>query len=133
VRVLVVEDNIVNQKVACRLLERLGLRTDVASNGREGVAMSAVVPYGLVLMDCQMPEMDGYEATLEIRRREGPAGQVAVIAMTADAMDGSRERCLAAGMNDYVSKPVNPDELRAVLSRWLPQKAVEPASTERRQ
>jgi signal transduction histidine kinase/CheY-like chemotaxis protein/streptogramin lyase len=128
-RVLVVEDNIVNQKVTCKLLERLDLHTDVAANGREAVEMSALVPYGLVLMDCQMPEMDGYEATREIRRREGSTHQLAVVAMTADVMDGARERCLAAGMDDYVSKPVNPDKLRAVLSRWLPLRADDSART----
>jgi signal transduction histidine kinase/DNA-binding response OmpR family regulator/streptogramin lyase len=120
-RILVVEDNPVNQKVACRMLERFGLRADVAANGREAVEMSGLVSYGLILMDCQMPEMDGYEATRQIRRREGPAGQVAVIAITADAMSGSRERCLEAGMNDYITKPVKPAALNAVLGRWLPQ------------
>ncbi len=126
-RVLVVEDNAVNQKVACRMLETLGLRTDVASSGREAVEMSALVPYDLILMDCQMPEMDGYEATREIRRRDGEKRPVAVIAITADAMAGSRDRCLAAGMDDYISKPVRLEELCRALGRWLPQKAIDPA------
>jgi signal transduction histidine kinase/ligand-binding sensor domain-containing protein/DNA-binding response OmpR family regulator len=121
-RVLVVEDNAINQKVVCRLLERLGLRTDVAANGREAVEMSALVPYDLVLMDCQMPEMDGYEATRLVRAREGAAGQIAVVALTADAMPGARERCQQAGMNDYLTKPVKRDQLFEALSKWLPQK-----------
>jgi two-component system, sensor histidine kinase and response regulator len=88
---------VVNQMVACRLLERLGLRTDVAANGREAVEMSALVPYSLILMDCQMPEMDGYEATREIRRREGSTRQVAVIAMTADAVHGLSRKVPGSG------------------------------------
>jgi CheY-like chemotaxis protein len=120
-RVLVVEDNSVNQKLLCRLLERLGLRPDVAANGKEAVEKWDLAPYDLVLMDCQMPEMDGYEATRRIRAREGASGQVAVIAITADAMPGTRERCQAAGMNDYITKPVKRDVLLAVLQRWLPQ------------
>jgi CheY-like chemotaxis protein len=120
-RVLVVEDNVVNQKVARRMLESLGLRIDVAANGREAVEMSAQAPYAMILMDCQMPEMDGYDATREIRRRTGGGGRPAVIAMTADAMAGSRERCLEAGMDDYITKPVRMDELCAALGRWLPR------------
>jgi signal transduction histidine kinase/DNA-binding response OmpR family regulator len=125
-RILVAEDNPVNQKVVCRLLERLGLEADVATNGREAVEMCALAPYGLVLMDCQMPEMDGYEATRQIRRREGSAPPVAVVAITADAMAGTREKCQEAGMNGYITKPVNLNELREALTRWLPQKQASP-------
>ena len=120
-RVLVVEDNVVNQKVACSMLQILGLRTDVAADGREAIEMSALAPYELILMDCQMPEMDGYEATRVIRRRDGPERRVAVIAMTADAMSGTRDKCLAAGMDDYLSKPVKMADLHGALLRWLPQ------------
>jgi len=128
-RILVAEDNVVNQTVACRLLERIGLRTDVAANGREAVEMSALVPYDLIFMDCQMPEMDGYEATRQIRRREGSPRRVTVIAMTADAVMGSRERCVEAGMDDYIAKPVKLDELYQALRVWLPQAQTEPTLT----
>jgi CheY-like chemotaxis protein len=120
-RILVAEDNVVNQKVTCRQLERLGLRADVAANGREAVQMSELVSYGLILMDCQMPEMDGYEATRQIRRREGSTQHLPVIAITADGMADCRERCLEAGMNDYLTKPVKLETLNLALSRWLPQ------------
>jgi len=121
VRVLVAEDNAVNQLVAVRMLERAGLRPDVAGNGREAVEMCAMLPYDLIFMDCQMPEMDGYTATAEIRKLQGSDGHVAIIAMTAEAMDGARERCLAAGMDDYIMKPVRPDDLIDALKKWVPE------------
>jgi two-component system, sensor histidine kinase and response regulator len=118
-RVLVVEDNSVNQKVAVRLLERLGYSVDVAADGAEAVDALDRLDYAAVLMDCQMPRMDGYEATAEIRRREGAGRHTPVIAMTAGAMEGDRERCLAAGMDDYVAKPIRPEDLNAALQRAI--------------
>jgi CheY-like chemotaxis protein len=111
IRVLVVEDNIVNQKVASRLLERLGLRADVACDGREAIAMLEMMPYDLIFMDCQMPEMNGYEATAEIRRREGKDRHVPIVAMTAEATVTCKEQCSAVGMNGYISKPVRMDDI----------------------
>ena len=118
--VLVVEDNHVNQLVAVGILEYLGFSTEVAGNGIEALASLARTPVVAVLMDCQMPEMDGYEATVELRRIEGTGAHTPVIAMTAGVSDGIRERCLAAGMDDYISKPVSPTELDDALARWLP-------------
>jgi signal transduction histidine kinase/CheY-like chemotaxis protein len=115
IRVLVVEDNVVNQKVASRLLERLGLRADVAGDGREAIEMLEMMPYDLVFMDCQMPEMNGYEATLEIRRREGNSRHVPIVAMTAEATVSCKEQCLAAGMDSYISKPVRLDDIVEAL------------------
>jgi len=130
IRVLVAEDNVVNQKVAERMLDRLGLRADMAANGREAVRMFELLPYDLVFMDCQMPEMDGYEASREIRRREGPGRHVPIIAMTADAMAGCREQCLEAGMDDFIAKPVAMEALFEALRRWVPVKEPAPGRPE---
>jgi len=118
-RILVVEDNIVNQKVTARMLEKAGYRCDVAANGREAVEALSQVPYHLVFMDCQMPVMDGYRATEEIRRQEGRNRHTRIIAMTANAMMEDRKRCLDAGMDDYLSKPVTVQALHAMLEKHL--------------
>ena len=118
-RVLVVEDNAANLKVTVRMVERLGYGADVAANGAEAVSMVELGRYDAVLMDCQMPEMDGYEATRQIRRAEAAGRHVPIIAMTASALAGDRDRCLAAGMDDYISKPVKLHIVAAVLERWL--------------
>jgi CheY-like chemotaxis protein len=118
-RILVVEDNSVNQKVATRLLEKMSFRVDVAADGSEALKMMELLPYDVVLMDCQMPVMDGYEATRQIRNREGNGPHRVIVAMTANAMQGDRERCIAAGMDDYISKPIRAPELAALLDRYI--------------
>jgi len=123
-RILLVEDNLINQKLALALLKKKGLDVVVANNGHEALVQMAADSYDLIFMDCQMPVMDGYEATEQIRRLPGSAAQTPIVAMTANAMQGDRERCLAAGMDDYLSKPVVQAELERVLSTHL-QRPVE--------
>lgn len=125
VRALVVEDNIVNQKLAVKMLEKLGCRVNVAANGKEAVEMLEMFPCDVVFMDCQMPVLDGYQATAEIRSREKGEAHIPIVAMTASAMYGDREKCLQSGMDDYISKPVKMEILRSVLERWAGQKAKE--------
>ena len=121
VRILLVEDNPVNQRVALAMLKKLGFQTDVVANGREAVKALQTVPYDLVLMDCQMPEMDGFEATRAVRQKESAASSpcIPIIAMTASAMQADREKCLQAGMSDFIAKPVQQGELAEMLARWL--------------
>jgi CheY-like chemotaxis protein len=116
-RVLVVEDNPTNQKVIVLRLEKLGLNVELARNGAEAVQAAWKASFDVILMDCQMPVMDGFEATARIRKMEGR--RVPIIALTANAMDGERERCLEAGMDDYLSKPVRTEELTKKLQHWL--------------
>jgi len=116
--VLLAEDNEINQMVAIDTLAALGYRTDVANNGAEALELAPRKPYKAILMDCQMPKLDGYEATREIRRHEGADHHIPVIAMTAGALAEDRQRCLDAGMDDYLSKPIDPDELQAKLDHW---------------
>jgi two-component system, sensor histidine kinase and response regulator len=125
IRILLAEDNIINQKVALRHLERIGYRADVATNGKEVLEALERIPYDLIFMDVQMPEMDGFEATAAIRRKEREkGGHIPIIAMTAHAMKGDRERCLEAGMDDYLSKPIQPQGLIDAIARWLDNEAL---------
>lgn len=135
-RFLLVEDNLINQKVANRLLDQLGYRADVANNGQEAVDAVASNAYDVILMDVQMPILDGLEATRKIRELEAGLGAARarkslIIALTANAVLGDREKCLNAGMDDYLSKPVRPDSLRSMIEKWGPQLApTEPETAE---
>jgi PAS domain S-box-containing protein len=122
---LVVEDNVVNQKVMVGLLGKLGFKAEVANNGLEALAALEGGSYPLILMDEQMPHMDGFATTAEIRRREGANRKAVIVAVTAHAMKGARERCLEAGMDDYMSKPISLDRLKELLARWCPQQPVD--------
>jgi len=123
-RILVVDDNNTNLDVAATIVRKLGYVTDVARNGQEAIAAISVKAYDIVLMDCRMPVLDGYQTTAAIRTMNSICNpNVPIIAMTASAMPGDRERCLVAGMDDYITKPVNSQHLAAILSRWLNQAA----------
>jgi len=128
-KILLAEDSLVNQKVATKMLQKLGCQVDLAGNGQEAVEMVQNSPYDLLFMDCQMPVIDGYEATAEIRKWESetqmaaspsdsPGVRIPIVAMTANAMKGDREACLAAGMDDYISKPIKTEKLQDALARW---------------
>jgi PAS domain S-box-containing protein len=118
-RVLLAEDNEINQRITLRLLQKLGLAADAVVNGKDAVAALEKRSYDLVLMDCQMPIMDGFEATAIVRSREGPDRHTLICALTANAMEGDRERCMSAGMDDYISKPVGLDKLQKAVNRWI--------------
>ena len=129
-RVLLAEDNPVNQAVAMDMLESLGCQVTMAATGQEALAALSQAAYNVVLMDCQMPELDGLEATRMIRAQEAQAGHthLPIIALTANAFSKDREACLAAGMDDYLSKPFTLDQLHATLARWLPPQIGTPLS-----
>ena len=130
-RILLAEDSPVNQRVASRLLEKRGHRVQVVTNGREALAVLERETFDLVFMDIQMPEIDGLEATTEIRNKErGSPLHLPVIALTAHAMKGDRERCLAAGMDGYLSKPIRSQELDEILDRYAARRAETPHPTE---
>jgi two-component system, sensor histidine kinase and response regulator len=123
-QVLVVEDNLVNQRIAKSMLQRLGYRVDIANNGEEGIAMWSMGDYDAIIMDCQMPVLDGYSATMRIREMEEELARegrrrLPIIALTAHAMPYDRQKCLDAGMDDYLTKPVAVGDLGDTLTRWI--------------
>ncbi|MCA9733946.1 response regulator, partial [candidate division KSB1 bacterium] len=124
-KILLAEDNVVNQKVATKLLSKMGYNADCVSNGVEVLSALEMIPYDLIFMDMQMPEMDGLQATRAIREKEGSGEHIPIIAMTANAMKGDREKCLVAGMDDYVSKPIHPQALLEVLEKYKKQEDTE--------
>ena len=129
-RILVADDNVVNLEVVVHMLKKLGCQTDVAANGRIAVAMAGAQKYDLILMDCQMPDLDGYQATAAIRTIEAATARTPIIALTAHALQGEREKCMASGMDDFLSKPIRPPVLRDMLARWLTPASSAPAHAE---
>jgi len=117
----VAEDNAINQKVAQAMLRKMGIQADLVATGQEAIVALQKVPYDLVLMDCQMPDKDGFEATRCIRQKESKVlnPRIPIIAMTASTMKGDMEKCIQAGMDDFIAKPVLPGELADMLARWL--------------
>jgi CheY-like chemotaxis protein len=124
-QVLVVEDNDVNQLVIVKMLEKFGIRVSTAFNGHEAIDIAQNKHFDLILMDCQMPEMDGFETTRWIRKQEGPNQQTPVVALTANVLATVKDRCIQAGMNDYVSKPVTRKKMAETLEQWIGKKGVE--------
>lgn len=122
-RILMAEDNSINQRVGKLILQRAGFPIDVVGDGNEAVAAHRESPYDLILMDCQMPTMDGFEASRHIRKLDGP--QPVIIAVTANALVGERERCLSAGMDDYLSKPFQAEQLVAIVKKWADSRRAE--------
>jgi len=130
-KVLLVEDNLINQQVALGILQIQGYGVTVVNNGREALDAYAQDPFDLILMDCHMPEMDGFEATREIREREKASGtRVPIVALTANAMAQDREACLSAGMDDHLAKPFSIFTLQNMLDRWMPRASTQPAAAE---